>query len=52
MDVTLVTAMAGVLGSLVGGSATAATAWIMVVASLLLAAGYVFLLRRQVTANA
>lgn len=30
----------------------AATAWIMVVASLLLAAGYVFLLRRQVTANA
>lgn len=30
----------------------AATAWIMVVASLLLAAGYVFLLRRQVGANA
>ena len=30
----------------------AATAWIMVVASLLLAAGYVFLLRRQVTADA
>ncbi|BCH20805.1 carbohydrate ABC transporter permease [Mesorhizobium sp. L-8-3] len=30
----------------------AATAWIMVVASLLLAAGYVFLLRRQVATNA
>jgi ABC-type sugar transport system permease subunit len=30
----------------------AATAWIMVVASLLLAAGYVFLLRRQVGAHA
>lgn len=30
----------------------AATAWIMVVASLLLAAGYVFLLRRQVASNA
>jgi ABC-type sugar transport system permease subunit len=30
----------------------AATAWIMVVASLLLAAGYVFLLRRQVTGHA
>lgn len=30
----------------------AATAWIMVVASLLLASGYVLLLRRQVTANA
>jgi hypothetical protein len=28
MDATIVTAMAGVLGSLVGGSATAATAWI------------------------
>jgi len=33
------------------GSA-AATAWIMVLASLLLASGYVFILRRQVTANA
>jgi len=30
----------------------AATAWIMVVASLVLAAGYVFLLRRQVVSNA
>lgn len=30
----------------------AATAWIMVVASLLLAAGYIFLLRRQVNAHA
>lgn len=30
----------------------AATAWIMVVASLLLAVGYVFVLRRQVTADA
>ena len=30
----------------------AATAWIMVVVSLLLAAGYVFLLRRQVVSNA
>ena len=28
MDSTFVTAMAGVLGSLVGGSATAATAWV------------------------
>ena len=28
MDNTIVTAMAGVLGSLVGGSATAATAWV------------------------
>jgi hypothetical protein len=28
MDVNLVTAMSGVLGSLVGGSATVATAWI------------------------
>jgi hypothetical protein len=28
MDVTIVTAMAGVFGSLVGGSATVATAWI------------------------
>jgi hypothetical protein len=28
MDVTLITAMSGVLGSLVGGSATVATAWI------------------------
>ena len=28
MDVALITAMSGVLGSLVGGSATAATAWI------------------------
>lgn len=28
MDATIVTAMAGVLGSLVGGTATAATAWI------------------------
>ncbi len=28
MDATIVTAMAGVLGSLVGGSATVATAWI------------------------
>ena len=28
MDATLVTAMAGVLGSLVGGSATVATAWV------------------------
>ena len=33
------------------GSA-AATAWIMVLASLLLASGYVFILRRQVAANA
>ena len=30
----------------------AATAWIMVVASLILATGYVFLLRRQVVGNA
>jgi multiple sugar transport system permease protein len=30
----------------------AATAWIMVLASLLLGAGYVFILRRQVSANA
>jgi ABC-type sugar transport system permease subunit len=29
-----------------------ATAWIMVVASLLLATGYVFILRKQVNANA
>jgi len=28
MDMTAVSAMAGVLGSLVGGSATVATAWI------------------------
>jgi hypothetical protein len=28
MDVTIVTAMAGVFGSLVGGSATVATAWV------------------------
>ena len=28
MDTTLITAMSGVLGSLVGGSATVATAWI------------------------
>ena len=28
MDVTIVSAMAGVFGSLVGGSATVATAWI------------------------
>ena len=28
MDATLVSAMAGVLGSLVGGSATVATAWV------------------------
>ena len=28
MDATIVSAMAGVLGSLVGGSATVATAWI------------------------
>ena len=28
MDSTLVTVMAGVLGSLVGGTATAATAWV------------------------
>jgi multiple sugar transport system permease protein len=30
----------------------AATAWLMVVASLVLAAGYVVILRRQVAANA
>ena len=28
MDTTIVTAMAGVFGSLVGGSATVATAWV------------------------